>query len=96
MDYKPLNAVTKSNHYRLPHIDDILDRVVGDEMYSISDGYSGYFQIFIAPKDQLKTTFLTPWGCFCYRQMPFGLKNGPSHNQENIDLVLASFSDKFH
>ena len=46
-----LNAITKSNHYPLSHIDDILDRVAGHEMYSICDGYLGYFQNFIAPKD---------------------------------------------
>ena len=43
IDYKPLNAVTKSNHYPLPFIDDILDRVVGYERYSVCDGYSRYF-----------------------------------------------------
>ena len=40
IDYKPLNALTKSNHYPLPFIDDILDRVAGYERYSVCDGYS--------------------------------------------------------
>ena len=79
VDYKPLNAATRANHYPLPHIDDILDRVAGHQMYSLCDGYSSYFQIDIAPEDRVKTTFLTPWGCFDYKRMPFGLKNAPSH-----------------
>ena len=95
IDYKPLNEVTKSNHYPLPFIDDILDRVAGYERYSVCDGYSGYFQISIAEKDQVKTTIITPWGCFCYRVVPFGLKNAPSWYQENADRVLAPFIDDF-
>ena len=76
-------------------MDDILDRVAGHEMYSLCDGYSAYFQIAIAPEDQVKTMFITPRGCFCYKRMPFGLKNAPSHYQENSDQVLAPFLDKF-
>ena len=96
VDYKPLNAVTKANHYPLPHMDDILDRVAGHEMYSLCDGYFGYFLITIALKDQVKTTFITPWNCFCYKWMPFGLKNAPSQYQENSNQVLAPFLDKFY
>ena len=55
VDYKPLNVATKANHYPLPYMDDILDRVAGHEMYSLCDGYSIYFQIAIAPEDQMKT-----------------------------------------
>ena len=64
VDYKPLNAATKSNHYPLPFIDDILNEVARYESYSVCDGHSGYFQIAIAEEDQIKTTFITPWGCF--------------------------------
>ena len=46
--YKPLNAVTRSNHYRLPFIDGIWDWVTRYEKYSVCDGYSGYFRISIA------------------------------------------------
>ena len=73
VDYKPLNAATKRNYYPLPFQDEILNEVAGHERYSVVDGYSGYFQIPIAKEDQLKTTFITPWGCFAYRRMPFGL-----------------------
>ena len=74
-DYKPLHAATKSNHYPLPFLDDILDEVAGYESYSVCDGCSRYFQIAIAEEDQIKTTFITPWGCFHYKVIPFVLKN---------------------
>ena len=75
VDYKPLNAATKRDHYPLPFQDEILNQVAGHERYSIMDGFSGYFQIPIAEEDQLKTTFITPWGCYAYRRMLFGLMN---------------------
>ena len=67
VDYKPLNAATKRDHFPLPFQDEILNEVAGHERYTVCDGYSGYFQISIAQEDQKKTTFITPWGCFAYR-----------------------------
>ena len=64
VDYKPLNAATRRGHFPLPFQDEILNEVAGYERYTVCDGYSGYFQVSIAPEDQLKTTFITPWGCF--------------------------------
>ena len=78
VNYKPLNAATKRDHFPLPFQDEILNEVAGYERYTVCDGYSGYFQISIAQEDQKKTTFITPWGCFAYRVMPFGLTNAPS------------------
>nr|GEV60284.1 reverse transcriptase domain-containing protein [Tanacetum cinerariifolium] len=49
----------------------------GNEFYCFLDGFSGYFQIPIDPKDQEKTTFTCPYGTFAYRRMPFGLCNAP-------------------
>ncbi|MCO5598191.1 hypothetical protein L7F22_052283 [Adiantum nelumboides] len=91
VDFKPLNASTKKNPYPLPFIDQILDSVAGYERYSVSDGFSGYFQLKIAFKDRTKTSFITPWGRYCYRVLPFGLSNGPSFYQERANKVLAPF-----
>lgn len=94
VDFKPLNAVTKKDPYPLPFIDEILDGVAGYERYSVCDGFSGYFQLKIAPEDQKKTTFITPWGCFYYKVLPFGLTNGPAYYQKRQNWVLVPFLNK--
>ena len=91
VDYKPLNAATKRDHFPLPFQDEILNEVAGYERYTVCDGYSGYFQIRIAKEDQKKTTFITPWGCFAYRVMPFGLTNAPATFTRFITLVFQPF-----
>ncbi|MCO5604138.1 hypothetical protein L7F22_058298 [Adiantum nelumboides] len=78
VDYKPLNATTKRDHFSLPSQDEILNEVAEHECYTVCDGYSCYYQIRIAQEDQHKNTFITPWGCFAFRIMPFGLTNAPS------------------
>ncbi|MCO5574642.1 hypothetical protein L7F22_028431 [Adiantum nelumboides] len=88
VDYKPLNAATKRDHFPLPFKDEILNEVAGYERYTMCDGYSGYFQIRIAEEDQKKTTFVTPWGCFAYRVMPFGLINAPATFQRFVTHVF--------
>ncbi|MCO5584050.1 hypothetical protein L7F22_037972 [Adiantum nelumboides] len=75
VDYKPLNAATKRDHFPLPFQNEVLNEVVGYECYIVCDGYCGHFQIIIAKEDQRKTTFVTSWGYFAYNVMPFGLTN---------------------
>ncbi|MCO5573310.1 hypothetical protein L7F22_027079 [Adiantum nelumboides] len=94
VDYKPLNAATKWDHFPLPFQDEILNEVAGYERYTVCDGYLGYFQIRIAEEDQKKTTFVTPWGCFAYRVMPFGLTNAPTTFQRFVTHVFQPFFGK--
>ena len=94
VDYKPLNAATKRDHFPLPFQDEILNEVAGHERYTVCDGYSGYFQISIAEEDQKKTTFVTPWGCFAYRVMPFGLINAPATFQRFMNHVFQPYFGK--
>ena len=77
IDYKKLNIATRKDHYPLPFIDKMLDRLAGHPHYCFLDGYSGYNQIVIASEDQEKTTFTCPYGTFDFRRMPFGLCNAP-------------------
>ena len=94
VDYKPLNAATKRDHFPLPFQDEILNEVAGYERYTVCDGYSGYFQISIAEEDQRKTTFITPWGCFAYKVMPFGLTNAPATFQRFMNHVFQPYFGK--
>jgi len=70
VNYKVLNKVTKKDQYPLPFCEKNLEEVAGHEIYTFGDGYRGYHQVKIIPEDQLKTTFTTPWGTFCYTVMP--------------------------
>nr|GEZ88164.1 reverse transcriptase domain-containing protein [Tanacetum cinerariifolium] len=80
-----LNEATRKDHFPLPLMDHMLERLAGNEYYCFLDGFSGYFQIPIDPKDQEKTTFTCPYETFAYKQMPFGLCNAPIIFQRFID-----------
>ena len=58
------------------------------------DGFLGYNQILMAPEDREKTTFTTEWGTFCYRVMPFGLKNAGSTYQRAATMLLHDMMHK--
>ena len=73
IDYRKLNKATRKDHFPLPFLDQVLDRLEGHEYYCFIDGYSGYNQIVVAPEDQEKTTFTYPYGTFTFRWMPFRL-----------------------
>ncbi|GJV13302.1 reverse transcriptase domain-containing protein [Tanacetum coccineum] len=77
IDYRKLNDATRKDHFPLPFMDQMLERLAGNEFYCFLDGFSGYFQIPIDPQDQEKTTFTCPYGTFAYRSMPFGFCNAP-------------------
>ena len=78
IDYRKLNTTTRNDHYHLPFIDQMLDRLDGHPYLCFLDGYSGYNQISIALEDQEKTTFTCSYGTFVFRRMPFGLCNAPA------------------
>ena len=75
IDYRRLNKVTRKDHFPLPFMDQLLERVSGHPFYCFLYGYSDYFQIEIATDDQEKTTLTCPFGTYAYRRMPFCLCN---------------------
>nr|GEX33708.1 reverse transcriptase domain-containing protein [Tanacetum cinerariifolium] len=90
IDYRKLNEATRKDHFPLPFMDQMLERLAWNQYYCFIDGFSGYFQIPIDPKDQEKTTFTCPYGTFAYHRMPFGLCNAPGTFQR---CMMAIFHD---
>ena len=92
-EYRRFNAATRKDHYPLPFIDQMLDRLAGKSHYCFLDGFTGYFQIHIAPEDQEKTTFTCPFGTFAYKRMPFGLCNAPATFQRCMTSVFSDLME---
>nr|GEW12751.1 reverse transcriptase domain-containing protein [Tanacetum cinerariifolium] len=90
IDYQKLNEATRKDHFPFLFMDQMLERLAGNGYYCFLDGFFGYFQIPIDPRDQEKTTFTCPYGTFAYRRMPFCLCNAPGTFQR---CMLAIFHD---
>nr|GEW41963.1 retrovirus-related Pol polyprotein [Tanacetum cinerariifolium] len=103
IDYRKLNDDTRKDHFPLPFMDQMLERLAGNEFCCFLDGFSGYFQIPIAPQDHEKTTFTCPYETFVYQRMPFGLCNAPATFQrcmmsifhDMIEKTMEVFMDDF-
>ncbi|KAM1373686.1 hypothetical protein ACFX2I_024358 [Malus domestica] len=94
IDYRKLNATTRKDHFPLPFLDQMLERLAGHSFYCFLDGYSGYNQIVITPDDQEKTTFTCPFGTFAYRRMPFGLCNAPTTFQRCMVSIFSDYVER--
>ena len=90
MDYPKLNAWTEKDHFPMPFIDQMLDRLAEKGWYYFTNGYLGYNKISIAPEDQEKTIFTCPNGTFAFNRMSFGLYNAPATFQI---CMMSIFSD---
>nr|GEW93877.1 reverse transcriptase domain-containing protein [Tanacetum cinerariifolium] len=96
IDYRKLNEATRKDHFPLPFMDQMLERLAENQYYCFLDGFSGYFQIPIDPKDQEKITFTCPYGTFAYRRILIELCNASGTFQSDfaIGAVLGLRQEK--
>ena len=89
IDYRHLNAKTVADAYPLPRMDDCLDSLGDDAVFSTFNCNSDYWEIPVASEDQDKTTFITNMGTFRHVRMPFGLRNPPATFQRELYIILS-------
>lgn len=94
VDYRELNRLTKDDKYPLPRLDDALDMLGGNTMFTTLDACSAYWQIEVANQDREKTTFVCHMGTFQFNFMPFGLKNAPATMSRAMDKIFAKQNRK--
>ncbi|XP_050897804.1 uncharacterized protein LOC127104675 [Lathyrus oleraceus] len=100
VDYRDLNKASPKDDFPLPHIDTLVDNTASFAVFSFMDGFSGYNQIKMDPADREKTTFITPWGTFCYKVMPFEIEAyvddmiAKSHNEEEHLVHLLKLFER--
>ena len=88
IDFTDINKACPKDCFPLPRIDLIVDATAGHELLSFMDAFSGYNQISMDPNDQEKTSFVTAQGTYCYRVMPFGLKNAGATYQRLVNRMF--------
>ena len=88
IDFTDINEAWPKDSFPLPRIDLIVDATAGHELLSFKDALSGYNQISMDPNDQEKTSFVTAQGTYCYRVMPFGLKNAGATYQRLVNRMF--------
>jgi hypothetical protein len=88
--YTDLNKACKKDPFELPRIDQVVDSTASCILLSFLNCYSGYHQIPLKEEDQIKTSFITPFGAFCYTTMTFRLKSMGATYQRGIQWCLNS------
>ena len=88
IDFTDVNRAYPKDNFSLPPIDLIVDATIGHELLSFMDAFSSYNQISMDPDDQEKTSFVTGQGTYCYRVMPFGLKNAGATYQWLVNKMF--------
>ena len=93
VDFRDLNKACPKDDFPLPHIGVLVDSATSSAMNSFIDGFSEYNQIMMAVMDKIKNAFITEWGTYCYKIMPFELKNSGATYQR---AATALFHDMMH
>jgi len=95
VDYRSLNNSCLHDPFPTPLIDEVLDKVGGNEAYSFTNVFLGYHQVCIVEEDKKKTIFTTEWGSYSYNVMPFRLNNDPTIFSRIFVLAFCKYIHKF-
>jgi hypothetical protein len=95
IDYRAVNAKTFRNHWPLPRIDDLLDKLQGASHFSALDLTSGYYQLPMQASDIPKTAFVTPEGMFEFKVLSQGLCNSPAVFAQTMSQIFKPYLNKF-
>ena len=88
VDFMDLNKACSKDSFPLPRIDQLVDSTAGHKLLTFMDAFSGYNQIKMAEEDQEKIAFITSQGLYCYKVMPFGLKNAGATYQRLVNKMF--------
>ena len=88
MDFTDLNKACPKDSYPLPRIDQLVDSTAGHRLLSFMDAFSRYNQIRMDEANQEKTSFVISQSLFCYKVMPFGLKNANATYQRLVNHMF--------
>jgi hypothetical protein len=88
VDLKHFNQEVRREHFTLPNIDDIAPKLSGAKYFTTLDAASGFWQIPLEESSQLLTTFMTPFGRYCFRRIPFGITSAPEIFQRKMTEML--------
>ena len=94
LDFRDFNKASPKDDFPLPHIDILFDNTAGPALLPFMEGFLGYNQIKIALEDMEKTSFIIPWVTYCYKVMPFGLKNAGATYQWVATTLLHDLIQK--
>ena len=92
VDLKRLNIAVRREHLMLPSLDDIAPKLAHSKVFSTLDAASGFWQIPLDENSQLMTTFITPFGRYAFRRLPFGISSAPEIFQRKMSSLLEGLS----
>ncbi|XP_038063231.1 uncharacterized protein K02A2.6-like [Patiria miniata] len=100
VDLRQLNKAVQRERFTIPSLEEVLGKIVGAQVFSLLDAKHGFWQIPLASDSQKLTTFITPFGRFCFTRLPFGITSAPELYQRimcdllvNLDGVVVYMDD---
>ncbi len=88
VDLSQLNSSVMRERHIMPSVDQTLARLAGARVFSKLDCYNAFLQIPLTAESQLLTTFITPFGRYCFKRVPYGISSAPEHFQKRMSSIL--------